>query len=128
LAIVVVDDDHDTADSTSTLLRFHGHQVFTAGNGADALEYIKSAAPDAVLADLRMPRMDGFELAQQILNHCGDGAPVLIAMTALAEEHMIERIAKAGFHLHLIKPVDPAKLLESLDGIGPKRRDGTSGS
>jgi CheY-like chemotaxis protein len=128
LAIVVVDDDHDTADSTSTLLRLHGHRVVTARNGADALELIKSATPDAVLADLRMPRMDGFELAQQIVAHCGDGAPVLIAMTAVAEEHMIERIARAGFHLHLIKPVDPARLLDSLDGIRAKPRGGTPGS
>jgi len=122
LAIVVVDDDHDTVDSTSALLRLHGHLVHTANNGADALELIKNAKPDAVLADLRMPRMDGFELAQQILAHCGSAAPVLIAMTAIAEELIAERIAKAGFHLHLVKPVDPAKLLESLDGVGKKPR------
>src|SRR5579883_520031 len=65
-SLQVVDDQYDATESLAFLLQLHGFPVRTASDGAQALEAIASEVPDAVLLDLRMPAMDGWELARRI--------------------------------------------------------------
>ena len=114
LSVVIVDDDLDTVDSTATLLRIHGCEVRTADNGVDALALIATRCPDIVMADLAMPRMDGFDLARRVIAMCdGERFPVLIAVSGLARAVDQEKASEAGFHVHLTKPVE----LDILFGI-----------
>lgn len=116
LRVLVADDNEDAVDTMAVLLRMMGHQVRVAADGHDAVRVATDFIPHVVLLDLQMPRADGFEAARrlrELLPHTR-----LIAITGFAREEDAQRAAEAGFHSHLCKPVDPAKLAEVLgDGV-----------
>jgi CheY-like chemotaxis protein len=116
LAILVVDDSCDTADSLAELLRLSGHTVATAYDGASALRSVAAAVPDVVFLDIRMPGLSGYDVVAQIRASCSGGRrPLLIAVTGGGSAEDRRRSAGAGFDLHLVKPVDPAVLLGMTD-------------
>ena len=110
LRILVVDDNHDGAMSLSVLLELNGHQTNTAHNGLEAVRAAARVHYDAVVLDLGMPIMDGFEAAA-VLGQLRP-APVLIAYSAWDDAQTRRRTADLGFAAHLCKPV-PVKALEA---------------
>jgi CheY-like chemotaxis protein len=102
--ILVVDDNRDSADSLSDLLRVKGHVVCTAYDGWAALQEAKSFCPDVALLDLGMPGMDGCELARLIRQQPGLEQVVLAALTGWGQPEDRRRTAEAGFNHHLVKP------------------------
>jgi CheY-like chemotaxis protein len=122
LRILVVDDNRDAADMLSALLELNGHQTATAHNGLDAVAEANRERYDAVVLDLSMPHMDGFEAAallQQL-----EPAPLLIACTAQDDAESRRRTADLGFSAHLIKPV-PIDVMEAA--LISSRRPSQSG-
>jgi len=111
LAVLVVDDNRDGADSLAELVRLHGHAARAAYTPAAALAALDGFAPDAVVMDLAIPGRDGYNLAREI---CGRLArrPLLVAMTG--HTSLARRSQEEGFHEHFIKPVDPAALVALL--------------
>jgi CheY-like chemotaxis protein len=103
LQILVVDDNHDAAATLSALLEFAGHQVAMAHNGLDAVRAALRGRFDAVLLDLGMPIMDGFEAAALLREMTP--APVLIACSAWDDAETRRRTAGLGFAAHLRKPI-----------------------
>ena len=103
LRILVVDDNHDAATTLSLLLELQGHQTSTAHDGLDAVRAATSVRYDAVLLDLGMPVMDGFEAAA-VLGQLRP-APLLIACSAWGDAETRKRTSQAGFSAHLTKPV-----------------------
>jgi CheY-like chemotaxis protein len=81
-----------------------------AFNGADALAAIDTFRPDAVLLDLGMPGMDGYEVARRIRSRSDLAGVRLIALTGWGQEDDRERSRQAGFDHHVVKPID----IESL--------------
>ena len=114
LRVLVVDDNHDAADSTAELLTICGASVTVRYDGEGALDAVRESPPDAVVLDLTMPGLDGCEVARGIRRTCGPGGPLLVALTALGDDTARGRTAAAGFNLHFTKPVDPAELLRVL--------------
>ena len=117
LEILVVDDNPDVVETTLMLLQAWGHRTFSAHDGASGLALLASETPDAVLMDLGMPRIDGFEMARRIRQLPGGKAVKLIAMSGWGQPADRERALAAGIDEHLVKPVDPARLRELLDRI-----------
>ena len=117
LRILVVDDNHDTAASLSALLELKGHRTGTAYNGADAVAAATRVRYDAVVLDLGMPLMDGFQVAT-ILRQL-QPAPRLIAYSAWDDAPTRRRTSELGFCAHLTKPV-AFKVLEAAlkEGYG----------
>jgi CheY-like chemotaxis protein len=116
LATLVVDDSSDTADTLAELLRLHGHAVAVACDGSGALRAVDVGVPDVIFLDLRMPGMDGFEVAERIRARCAGGKqPFLIAVTGCGTEADRLRSAQAGFDLHLVKPADPAVIVGMME-------------
>ncbi len=111
--LLVVDDNRDVADSLGTLLRCLGAQVRVAYDGDSALELYDAFRPSAVLLDLGMPGMSGFEIAKRLRARVGD-AVTLIAVTGWGQEDDRRRSREAGFDAHLVKPIDPEALQEEL--------------
>jgi CheY-like chemotaxis protein len=105
LRVLVVDDDSDTVDTTSILLRLIGHKVETALNGRDAITRARKFKPHVAMLDLAMPAMDGYETAREFQRL--SAPPVLIAVTGHADIPSRRRAAEAGFDLCLLKPIDP---------------------
>jgi CheY-like chemotaxis protein len=113
LRVLVVDDNQDAADSLSTLLQLMGHEVRTAYDGLEGVAAAESFAPDLVLLDIGLPRMNGYEAARRIREQPGGRDMTLIAVTGWGQDDDKRRSREAGFNLHITKPLDPA-LLERL--------------
>ena len=121
LHILVVDDNHDAAFTLSALLEFAGHRTSMVHNGLDAVEAASRARYDAVVLDLGMPVMDGFEAAS-VLRQL-QPAPVLIACSAWDDVETRRRTAALGFAAHLRKPVPLAVLEAALERARPAERN-----
>lgn len=120
--VLVVDNNHDAADSMAMLLRLTGDHVHTAYDGDEALRAFASFQPNVVLLDIGLPGMNGFEVARRIRAQNGKAQPLLIAMTGWGKEEDRRQSREAGFDEHLTKPVEFAHLLRVL---GKERdRDG----
>ncbi|HJQ83078.1 MAG TPA: ATP-binding protein [Candidatus Binatia bacterium] len=106
LAILVVDDNQDSAESLAMLLELAGHTVATAHDGLAALDRVRASRPDVVLLDIGLPGIDGYEVARRVrLLPEGDGI-VLVAVSGYGQEDDRRRAVEAGFDHHLVKPVD----------------------
>ena len=124
LRILVVDDNHDTASIMSALLELEGHRTSTVYNGLEAVREASRVRYDAVLLDLGMPLMDGFEAAA-VLGQLRP-APALIACSAWDDAGTRRRTADLGFSMHLRKPVSFEVLKSALRGLLPATADRSS--
>jgi signal transduction histidine kinase/ActR/RegA family two-component response regulator len=118
--ILVVDDNRDAADTLATLLRMKGHEVQTAYDGIEAVDAAANYRPAAVLLDVGLPRLNGFDAARRIRQLPNDQDIVLIALTGWGQEEDRRRSRDAGFDDHLVKPVDPNHLERVLMALVQK--------
>ena len=118
--ILVADDNHDAAESLTLRLQLAGHDVRTAGNGAEALAIAGEFKPEIVLLDLGMPKMDGYETAREIRRRPWGRRATLIALTGWGQQKDRERTEEAGFDRHLVKPVAELELFEALAFVRPQ--------
>ena len=117
LHILLIDDNHDAADSISMVLELLGHRVTTCYSGQQGLEALAAARPDLVFTDIGMPGMDGHEVCRR-MRAMSEGTPLkIVAVTGWGAPEDKERSAQVGFDYHLVKPVTTAKLREALDII-----------
>jgi len=117
--VLVVDDNQDAIETLQTLLESLGATVAVAGNGREALVQFERFGPDAVLLDIGMPGMDGYEVARRIRALPAGSATPLIAVTGWGQQDDIRRCFEAGFDHHLVKPLDLDKLWEIIVGATP---------
>lgn len=112
LQVVVVDDDIDTCDLIATVLRQYGAQVRTANSANEAIEAIELLNPDVLVSDIGMPEQDGYALIRKVRQMEAEtgGQIRAIALTAFARDEDRRKAIQAGFHVHVPKPVEPAKL------------------
>lgn len=114
LEILVAEDSLETAQSLKLLLGSWGCTARVVYDGIAALEAIRAQRPDLVLLDIDMPGKDGYEVAESVRREeKGDRLP-LVALTGYGEERDRERAREAGFDYHMLKPVDPADLLDLI--------------
>ena len=111
LRVLIVDDSHDCADSSSHLVGLWGHDVRVAYGGEEALDCVAAFPPDVCLLDILMPGLDGLELAARLRVLFREA--LLVAITGLTAETDRARGVAAGFDEYLLKPADPL-VLESL--------------
>ena len=125
--LLVADDNRDSADSLAMLLRIHGNEVHTVYDGADAVDSAARLRPDAVLLDIGMPRLNGYDACRQIRDSAEGRELLVIAMTGWGQEHDRRRTTEAGFDAHLVKPVHPAELMALIAARRPKARVALNG-
>ncbi len=112
--ILLADDNTDALESLATVLRLRGHEVFSAPNGAIALETAARHMPEVALLDIGMPLLDGYEVARQIRAQEWGKGVTLVALTGWGQESDRRRSQEAGFDTHLVKPLDLDKLTALL--------------
>lgn len=112
--VLVVDDNEDSAESVGVVVEMLGHEVQVAHDGPSALAQAASYHPEVVLLDIGLPGMDGYEVARRMKAVVPDA--VLAAMTGWGGEDDLRRCREAGFHHHLLKPVDIDTLSAILAG------------
>jgi CheY-like chemotaxis protein len=115
MRILVVEDNHDSAQSLRTLLELCGYSVTVAYSSREGLEAAQRTRPHVILCDIGLPDSDGYELAAALRSHPATARARLIAVTAYGGEQDKKRSREAGFQLHLVKPVKPESLLQELD-------------
>ncbi len=108
--ILVVDDETNLRLTLAQILKNAGYSVTTAGEGAEALQYMQAGQYDLVFIDLKMPGMDGLTLLREI-RRCYPDMPVLI-LTGHATLDSATEAVRLGARDYLYKPVDPARILE----------------
>ena len=102
------------------LLKMSGHDVRTAYTGPNALEATLDYRPNAVLMDIGLPGLNGYEVAKRIRQQPVLNNILLVAMTGYGQETDRQRSQESGFDHHLVKPVDFGKLQEILATISEK--------
>jgi len=119
LRLLLAEDNAVNQRLAVSVLEKRGHEVVVAGNGREALAALDERAFDAVLMDVQMPEMDGFEATVAIrARERRSGAHIpIIAMTAHAMKGDRERCLAAGMDGYVAKPLDPKELFLALDGI-----------
>jgi signal transduction histidine kinase/CheY-like chemotaxis protein len=118
--ILVVDDNEDSAESLSVLLRLNGHLVESAHDGRHAIDVAERFRPDVILLDLGMPGMNGYEVCREIRQQPWGGDILLIAQTGWGQDQDRQRTRDAGFDGHLTKPLDHDRLEEILTDLALK--------
>jgi PAS domain S-box-containing protein len=118
--VLIADDNHDAGISLSMLLQSMGHDTRVVHDGIEAVEEAELFRPDVVLLDLGMPRLDGYETARRIAGRPWAAATQIVAVTGWGQEADRHRAKAAGFHRHLVKPVDVAALQQVI-ADGPAR-------
>jgi len=115
--VLIIDDNQDAAESLHALLTDYGFSCASALDGPSGLQAVAAFAPDAVLLDLGLPGVDGYEVARQIRARPGGESHMLIAVTGYGGQRDYEQSSLAGFDAHMVKPVDPDQLLAVLRRI-----------
>ncbi len=115
--IIIVDDNRDSADALAMLLQLYGYETDTAYDGLEGVEAAEQLRPDAVLLDIGMPRLNGYDACRRIREKPWGKGLVLIAMTGWGQDEDRRRTKEAGFDAHIVKPVDPTDLIKLLASL-----------
>jgi two-component system CheB/CheR fusion protein len=112
--VLVIEDNHDAADSLREVLEFGAHVVEVAYNGPDGLHRARRFKPEIVLCDIGLPGMDGYEVARAFRADPALKDVFLVALSGYALPDDLQRAREAGFEEHLAKPSSLEKLEELL--------------
>jgi CheY-like chemotaxis protein/two-component sensor histidine kinase len=118
LRILIVEDNIDSGDTLSTLLRLEGHDVLLARSGVAALETGPSFRPEVVLCDIGLPGIDGYEVARRLRSLPHFEGVAMYALTGfMPSEADRGRPQRAGFNDYFVKPVQLDRLLKILEAV-----------
>lgn len=120
--VLVVDDNADSADSLTALVRLLGHDAETAYDGLTAVEKAMAFVPDVILMDISLPTLSGYEAAERIRTVPACAHTVLAALTGWGSDEDKLEATQAGFTHHFIKPVDFSALKRLLAASCATRR------
>ena len=115
LTVLIADDNEDAAEALSEFLRIAGHHVTTVNNGHDAVRTAVVLHPDAILLDIGMPGLNGYEVAKALRTMAGMEDTVLVALTGWGTDDDRSRASAAGFDHHLTKPTSAADIVKVLE-------------
>lgn len=115
--ILFVDDMPDTRDIFRLAFSIQGHSTRVATNGVEAVEAVKEESFDAIIMDVEMPEMNGWDAVQHIrgLQH-GDGVPIIM-FTAYGSVEDYQHALDAGANCLLLKPILPQELLNQIEKL-----------
>ena len=115
--IMVVDDDADARGLAKRILSQVGASVFDASSVDEALGALDDFKPQVLVSDIGMPQADGYDLIRQVRSRDLQPALPAIALTAFARVEDRHKALRAGFQLHLVKPVDPRELIAAIASL-----------
>lgn len=123
LRVLIVDDQFNTREALTEVLRSFGAEVLSTSSTTEALALIQQLRPDVFLSDIAMPREDGFSLIRRLraLSPKLGGWTPAIALTAYTGDEDVEECLAAGFQLHLVKPIDSRCLAEAVARLASRK-------
>jgi CheY-like chemotaxis protein len=115
--ILVVDDNNKSINLLKLNLEAYGFDVATAINGREGLDKAFSESPDAIILDVRMPALNGWQVCERLKKDLRTQAIPVIFLTAYSQKTDIEKSQKLGAELFLTKPLDPEELVQKIGKI-----------
>ena len=112
--VLLIEDNEDGREMMSMMLASYGNQVLKAADGFEGLRIAALDKPDIALVDIGLPGMDGYEVARRLRADPGTREIKLIALTGYGLEEDYQRAMKAGFDMHLVKPVNTDHLIKTI--------------
>jgi len=126
--VMVVDDSLTVRKASQRLLTRAGYKVVLARDGVDALKQLQEVMPDAMLVDIEMPNMDGFDLTRNVrADNDTNHMPIVMITSRTAEKHR-RYAAEIGVNVYLGKPFNEDELLRTLQQLIGEKAEGTAGS
>jgi CheY-like chemotaxis protein len=123
MRILVADDHSDVAETQAHLLRMNGYETHVCLHGNEVMEMVERIRPEAILLDLRMPGMDGFDVADELTYNADLRPQLMVAVTGVTDPETRDRTVQAGFDHYLAKPVrwpDLQSILAQADRRSPE--------
>jgi CheY-like chemotaxis protein len=117
VSILVVDDEPDSREVLAEILRKYGAQTRTAASADAAMAEIARSTPQVLLSDIGMPMVDGYQLIRTIRQRIPKSEMVALALTGLSSGKDKERAITEGFQQCIVKPIEPARLLEAIERL-----------
>jgi CheY-like chemotaxis protein len=120
LRVLVIDDEADALELVRHVLRECGAEVHSASSAREAFETFGRVRPDVIVSDIGMPGEDGYSLMQRIraMSAENGGRTPAVALTAYAREEDAQRAFSAGYQMHVVKPVEPDRLMDVVANLG----------
>ncbi len=112
--VLVVDDDDVIRQLITVNLELEGFDVATAVDGQDMLDRFTDVAPDLVVLDVMMPRLDGWQAAERLRADPAAGGTKILMLSARAQQADLDRGERVGADAYLTKPFDPKDLLAAV--------------
>ena len=123
LRIVICDDDKDTVNTLAAILEDEGHKVERVYSGQDVLRVVRKVQPHAVICDIAMPKVTGYDVVKAIRRQFVTYRPLVIAISGVYVKPTEALFSQAvGFDHHLTKPVHPDEVIRVLDELAKKPR------
>ena len=117
-SILIVDDDDIIREYLELLLSCYHFDTFLASNGVETIETLRMIRPDIILTDIKMPKMDGYELIRNIRS---TGAPLpIIAFSGVADPDAEKKVKMVGGDLFLKKPLTEQQLIDHIKQLLPQ--------
>src|SRR6185295_11171160 len=113
--ILVIEDNPANLELMSYLLRAFGHEVLTACDGEAGIEAARREAPNLIVCDIQIPKINGLDVARQLKNHPSLGKIPLVAVTAFAMVGDRDKVLSAGFDGYIAKPIVPEKFVHQVE-------------
>ena len=115
--VLVVEDEQTIANVLSQVLTFGGYRTVQAQDGAEALQQVEIHAPDAIVLDIVIPRMDGWEVCRCLKSNPKTRHIPIVIYTTLAQKKDIERGKELGANRYINKEKDPLEVLEAVKSL-----------
>lgn len=115
--ILLVDDEKDILEFLQYNLEREGYKVFTANDGLEGVQMAQKVAPDLILMDVMMPRMDGIEACQTIRQELQLESPLIAFLTSRAEDYSQVAGFEAGADDYITKPIRPRLLISKVEAL-----------
>ena len=119
LRVLLIEDNADARDMACLGLELLGQTVSTASNGETGVQMALADPPDAVIVDIGLPGLDGYEVGRRLREALG-ARTRLVALTGYGQPEDRRRVRDAGFDVHLLKPAGPADILRAITTIEAK--------
>jgi len=115
--VLIVEDNIDAQQALKMLLEAWGHEVEVASDGPAGVNAILELAPDVAFIDIGLPRLDGYGVARRVVAAQMDRPPRMVALTGYGDQEQRDAALAAGFDDHVVKPADPRRLQEIVQGL-----------
>ena len=104
--VLIVEDDPDSREILSELVKLLGHAPAAAANGAEALRAASERPPEITFIDIGLPDVDGYEVARQLRGRPDGKAMYIVALTGYSDPHELKTAEAAGFDEYIVKPLE----------------------